>query len=107
MATAAPAKKATKIELLPLDDRIVIRRLEAEERTSGGIVLPDTAKEKPQRGEVVAVGPGKQLDNGKRAELEVKVGDQVLFGKYSGTEVKVGGEDVIIMRESDLLAKLG
>src|SRR5258706_4707869 len=105
MASAATAKK--KIELQPLDDRIVVRRLEAEERTSGGIVLPDTAKEKPQKGEVVAVGPGKQMDNGRRAEPEVKVGDQVLFGKYSGTEVKVGGEDVIIMRESDLLAKLG
>jgi chaperonin GroES len=105
MASAAPAKK--KMELQPLDDRIVVRRLEAEERTSGGIVLPDTAKEKPQKGEILAVGPGKQMDSGKRAEPEVKVGDQVLFGKYSGTEVKVGGEDVVIMRESDLLAKLG
>jgi|SRR5579862_2569432 len=104
MATAAPKKK---MELQPLDDRIVIKRLEAEERTSGGIVLPDTAKEKPQKGEVLAVGPGKQMDNGRRAEPEVKVGDQVLFGKYSGTEVKVSGEEVIIMRESDLLAKLG
>jgi len=105
MATAA--KPVKKIELQPLDDRIVIRRLEAEEKTAGGILLPDNAKEKPQRGEILAVGPGKQLDNGKRAELEVKIGDQVLFGKYSGTEVKVGGEDVLIMRESDLLAKLG
>ena len=104
MAAAAAAKK--KLELQPLEDRIVIRRLEAEQKTAGGIVLPDTAKEKPQRGEVVAAGPGKLLDNGTRAELEVKVGDQVLFGKYSGTEVKVSGEDVIIMRESDLLAKL-
>jgi chaperonin GroES len=103
MATAA--KK--KIELQPLEDRIVIKRLEAETKTAGGIVLPDTAKEKPQRGEILAVGPGKLLDNGKRAELEVKVGDQVLFGKYSGTEVKVAGEECVIMRESDLLAKLG
>ncbi len=104
MATAT-AKKV-KVELQPLDDRIVIKRLEAEEKTAGGIVLPDTAKEKPQRGEVIAVGPGKMLDNGKRASLEVKVGDIVLFGKYSGTEVKVHGEECLIVRESDLLAKL-
>ena len=104
MATAT-AKKV-KVELQPLEDRIVIKRLEAEEKTAGGIVLPDTAKEKPQRGEVLAVGPGKLLDNGKRAALEVKVGDIVLFGKYSGTEVKVHGEECLIVRESDLLAKL-
>ena len=104
MATAT-AKKL-KVELQPLDDRIVVRRLEAEEKTSGGIVLPDTAKEKPQRGEVVTTGPGKLLDSGKRAALEVKAGDTVLFGKYSGTEVKVHGEELIIMRESDVLAKL-
>jgi chaperonin GroES len=85
---------------------VVVRRLEAEERTAGGIVLPDTAKEKPQRGEIVATGPGKMLDNGKRAAMEVKAGDTVLFGKYSGTEVKVQGEELIIMRESDILAKL-
>ena len=104
MATAT-AKKI-KIELQPLEDRVVVRRLEAEEKTAGGIVLPDTAKEKPQRGEVIATGPGKLLDNGKRAQVEVKEGDTVLFGKYSGTEVKVQGEEVIIMRESDILAKL-
>ena len=98
--------KKIKIDLQPLDDRIVIRRLEAEEKTAGGIVLPDTAKEKPQRGEILAVGPGKLLENGKRAALEVKVGDTVLFGKYSGTEVKVEGEECLIIRESDLLAKL-
>lgn len=103
----ATATKAKKIELQPLDDRIVIKRLDAEEKTAGGILLPDNAKEKPQRGEIVATGPGKLLDSGKRAELEVKIGDHVLFGKYSGTEVKVGGEDVLIMREADLLAKLG
>jgi chaperonin GroES len=102
MATAA--KK--KIELEPLDDRVVVRRLEAEEKTAGGILLPDTAKEKPQRGEIVAAGPGKMLENGKRAAMEVKVGDTVLFGKYSGSEVKVHGEELIIMRESDILAKL-
>lgn len=105
MATAT-AKKATKIELQPLDDRIIVKRLEAEEKTAGGILLPDSAKEKPQKGEIIATGPGKLLDNGKRAELEVKVGDTVLFGKYSGTEVKVSGEEYLIMRESDLLAKL-
>ena len=104
MATAT-AKKI-KVDLQPLDDRIVIRRLEAEQKTAGGIVLPDTAKEKPQRGEVLAAGPGKLLENGKRAPMEVKVGDTVLFGKYSGTEVKVGGEECLIVRESDLLAKL-
>jgi chaperonin GroES len=98
--------KKIKIDLQPLDDRIVIRRLEAEEKTAGGIVLPDTAKEKPQRGEILAVGPGKLLEDGKRAPLEVKVGDTVLFGKYSGTEVKVEGEECLIIRESDLLAKL-
>jgi chaperonin GroES len=77
----------------PLDDRIVIKEIEAEEKTSGGIVLPDTAREKPQRGRVVAVGPGKLLDNGNRAEIGLKEGDEVLFGKYAGTEIKVDGED--------------
>jgi chaperonin GroES len=95
-----------KVELQPLDDRVVVRRLEAEEKTEGGIVLPDTAKEKPQRGEVLAVGPGKLLDSGKRAPAEVKVGDKVLFGKYSGSEVKVESEELVIMREGDILAKL-
>src|ERR1041384_7299708 len=103
MAGATAAPKKTKVELQPLEDRIVIRRLEAEEKTAGGIVLPDTAKEKPQRGEVIAVGPGKLLDSGKRAALEVKVGDTVLFGKYSGTDIKVSGEECLILRESDLL----
>lgn len=102
----ATAGKKAKMELQPLEDRVVVRRLEAEERTAGGIVLPDTAKEKPQRGEVLAVGPGKLLENGKRAPVEVKAGDKVLFGKYSGSEVKVQGEEVVIMRESDILAKL-
>jgi chaperonin GroES len=103
MATSA---KKVKVDLQPLDDRIVIKRLEAEEKTAGGILLPDTAKEKPQKGEVLAVGPGKLLENGKRASMEVKVGDTVLFGKYSGSEVKVSGEECLIIRESDLLAKL-
>lgn len=98
-------KCATKVALRPMDDRVVVKRLEAEEKTSGGIILPDAAKEKPQRGTVVAVGAGKLLDSGVRATPDVKVGDVVLFGKYSGTEVKVEGEEFLIMRESDILAK--
>lgn len=93
-------------KLKPLDDRIVVKRLEAEEKTAGGIILPDAAKEKPQKGEVIAVGPGKQLDSGNRATPDVVAGDKVLFGKYSGTEVKVDGVEFLIMRESDILAKL-
>ncbi len=97
------AKK--KIALEPLDDRVVVQRLEAEEKTAGGIVLPETAKEKPQKAKVIAVGPGRTLDSGERAPVEVKVGDTILVGKYSGTEVKVEGEEYVIMRESDILAK--
>ena len=92
--------------LKPLDDRVVIKPLEAEEKTAGGIVLPDTAKEKPQRGKVVATGPGKLLDSGERAKMSVKKGDEVLYGKYAGTEIKVDGEELMICRESDILAKL-
>ena len=87
----------------PLHDRVVVRRIEAEEKTSGGIIIPDTAKEKPQEGEVVAVGPSARDDNGKLVELSVKAGDRVLFGKWSGTEVKIDGEDLLIMKESDIL----
>jgi chaperonin GroES len=94
-----------KISLNPLDDRVVIKRLEAEEKTAGGIVLPDSAKEKPQKGEVLAVGPGKLLDNGKRAPVEVRVGDTVLFGKYSGNEIEMDGEEVVIVRMDDILAR--
>ncbi|MFN3466211.1 MAG: co-chaperone GroES [Candidatus Brocadiales bacterium] len=90
----------------PLDDRIVIERLEAEEKTPGGIVLPDTAKEKPQKGKVVAVGEGKLLESGKRAPISVKKGDCVFFGKYAGTEVTVDGKEYLIMKEADLLAKI-
>lgn len=93
-------------KLQPLDDRIVVKRLDAEEKTSGGIILPDAAKEKPQRGEIIAVGPGKLLDSGTRATPDVVVGDKVIFGKYSGTEVKVDGQEFLIMRENDILAKL-
>lgn len=94
------------MKLRPLDDRVVIEPLEAEEKTAGGIVLPDTAKEKPQRGRVVAVGTGKLLDDGTRAALTVAQGDEVLFGKYSGSDVKVDGVEYKIMRESDILAKI-
>jgi chaperonin GroES len=97
---------ATKVNLRPLDDRLVVEPAEAEEVTAGGIVLPDAAKEKPQRGTVVAVGPGKLLDSGERGTLSVAVGDEVIYGKYSGTEIEVNGKDVKILRESDVLAKI-
>ncbi|MBT2189188.1 co-chaperone GroES [Sphingobium nicotianae] len=87
----------------PLHDRVVVRRIEAEEKTSGGIIIPDTAKEKPQEGEVVAIGPGARDENGKLVELSVKTGDRILFGKWLGTEVKIDGEDLLIMKESDIL----
>ena len=90
--------------LKPLGDRLIVKPTEAEEKTAGGIVLPDSAKEKPQRGKVVAAGPGKLLDDGKTAEMEVKVGDSVYYGKYSGTEIKVAGEDLVILRQDDVLA---
>jgi chaperonin GroES len=94
------------IKLRPLDDRIVVEPMEAEEKTAGGIVLPDTAKEKPQRGTVLAIGPGKLLDNGQRADMSVAVGDQVIYGKYSGSEIEVDGRELKILRESDVLAKV-
>jgi len=87
----------------PLHDRVVVRRIEAEEKTSGGIIIPDTAKEKPQEGEIVAVGPGVRDDSGALVELSVRAGDRILFGKWSGTEVKIDGEDLLIMKESDIL----
>lgn len=87
----------------PLHDRVVVRRIEAEEKTSGGIIIPDTAREKPQEGEVVAVGPGTRDEKGSLIELSVKAGDRILFGKWSGTEVKIDGEDLLIMKESDIL----
>lgn len=92
--------------LKPLDDRVVIKVVEAEEKTAGGIVLPDTAKEKPQRGKVVAVGPGKLLDSGERAAMNVKKGDEVLYAKYSGSEVEIDGDELVVLRESDILAKI-
>ena len=94
------------MRIKPLDDRIVVEPLEAEQKTAGGIVLPDTAKEKPQEGKVVAVGPGKTLENGERAALLVKKGDVVLYGKYSGSDVRVGQTEYKIMREADVLARV-
>jgi chaperonin GroES len=91
----------------PLHDRVVVRRIEAEEKTAGGIIIPDTAKEKPQEGEVVAVGPGARDENGKVAPLDVKAGDRVLFGKWSGTEVRIDGQDLLIMKESDIMGIVG
>ena len=87
----------------PLHDRVVVRRVDAEEKTAGGIIIPDTAKEKPQQGEVLAVGPGKRDETGKLVPLDVKAGDQILFGNWSGTEVKVDGEDLLIMKEDDIM----
>ena len=87
----------------PLHDRVVVRRIEAEEKTKGGIIIPDTAKEKPQEGEIVAAGPGARDESGKIVPLELKAGDRILFGKWSGTEVKVDGDDLLIMKESDVL----
>lgn len=103
MATSA----ATKLNLKPLADRVVVKKLEAEEKTAGGIVLPDTAKEKPQQAEVLAVGPGKFDDKGVRQPMELKVGDKVLFAKYSGTEVKIEGVEYLILSERDILAVIG
>jgi chaperonin GroES len=87
----------------PLHDRVVVRRIDADEKTAGGIIIPDTAKEKPQEGEVVAVGPGARNEKGELVPLDLKAGDRVLFGKWSGTEVKIDGEDLLIMKESDIL----
>ncbi len=103
MATAS----AIKPQLKPLADRVVVKKLEAEEKTAGGIVLPDTAKEKPQQGEVLAVGPGRLDDKGTRHPMEVKTGDKVLFAKYSGTEVKIEGIEYLILSERDILAVVG
>jgi chaperonin GroES len=92
-----------KLKFRPLHDRVVVKRIEAEEKSKGGIIIPDTAKEKPQEGEIVAVGPGGRDENGKLIAMDVKAGDRVLFGKWSGTEVKLDGEDLLIMKESDIM----
>ena len=94
------------MKIRPLQDRVIVQRVQEEEKTKGGIIIPDTAKEKPQEGKVVAVGKGKVGDDGKVTPLDVKAGDRILFGKYSGTEVKIDGEDFLIMREDDILAIL-
>ncbi|HOV90676.1 MAG TPA: co-chaperone GroES [Syntrophorhabdaceae bacterium] len=92
------------MKIKPLQDRILVKRIEEEEKTKGGIIIPDAAKEKPQEGRVIAVGDGKVLDNGTKAPLTVKAGDKILFGKYSGTEIKIDGEEHLILREDDVLA---
>jgi chaperonin GroES len=94
------------MKVRPLHDRLVVRRIEEKETAKGGIIIPDTAKEKPQEGEVLAVGNGKVLENGTKVALDVKVGDKILFGKYSGTDIKIDGEDVLILREDEVLAVL-
>ncbi len=98
---------ATKSTFRPLHDRVVVKRIEAETKTLGGIIIPDTAKEKPQEGEVVAVGPGARDEAGKLIPLDVKAGNKVLFGKWSGTEVKIDGQDLLIMKESDIIGVIG
>ncbi|MBU6450237.1 MAG: co-chaperone GroES [Cyanobacteria bacterium REEB67] len=103
LATAS----ASKLQLKPLADRVVVKKLDAEEKTAGGIVLPDSAKEKPQQGEILAVGPGRTDDKGSRVAMEVKVGDKVLFAKYTGTEVKIEGVEYLILAERDILAVVG
>jgi chaperonin GroES len=102
-AQAAAKKGELSVKIRPLHDRVIVRRLEEETKTAGGIVIPDTAKEKPIQGEIVAVGHGKVLEDGKVRPVDVKVGDKILFGKYSGTEVKVGGEELLVMREEDIV----
>jgi chaperonin GroES len=92
-----------KLKFRPLHDRVVVKRIEAEEKTKGGIIIPDTAKEKPQEGEIVAVGPGGRDENGKLVTMDVKAGDRILFGKWSGTEVKIDGDELLIMKESDIM----
>jgi chaperonin GroES len=91
------------VKFRPLQDRVLLRRIEQEEKTTGGIIIPDTAKEKPMEGEVIATGPGTRGDDGKLNPLDVKVGDRVLFGKWSGTEIKIDGEDLVVMKESDIM----
>ena len=102
MATATATKK--KVKFRPTDDRVLVEPLEADETTSGGIILPDSAREKPQRGIVKAVGPGKLLDSGARGEMSLSVGDEVFYGKYSGTEIEFGTDQYVVLRESDVLA---
>jgi len=99
-------EKEVNLKIRPLDDRVVVEPLEAEEKTAGGLFLPDSAKQKPQRGRVLAVGPGKLLDNGQRQALSVVKGDEIIYGKYSGNDIEVDGKEIKILREGDILAKL-
>ncbi len=94
------------MQFTPLHDRVLVKRIDAEEKTAGGIIIPDTAKEKPQQGEVIAVGPGTRYEDGTRVPLDLKPGERILFGKWSGTEVKINGEELLIMKESDILGVL-
>ena len=103
-ATATPTRSKGKVKFRPMEDRVLIEPSEATETTAGGIILPDTAKEKPQRGTIIAVGPGKMLDSGKRGEMSVDIGDEVFYGKYSGTEIDFGSDKYVVLRESDILA---
>ena len=103
MRGRANSQRGSSMKFRPLHDRVVVRRIEAEEKTAGGIIIPDTAKEKPQEGEIVAVGPGARDESGKVVALDVKAGDRVLFGKWSGTEVRIDGQDLLIMKESDIM----
>jgi chaperonin GroES len=105
-AAARLERRKINMAFRPLGDRVLVRRVEEEEKTRGGIIIPDTAKEKPQEGEVIAVGPGARDETGKIQPLDVKVGDRILFGKWSGTEVKLDGQDLLIMKESDILGVL-
>ncbi len=105
-ASLSPERRQTMMKVRPLHDRLMVRRIEEKETAKGGIIIPDTAKEKPQEGEVLAVGSGKILDNGTKLAMDVKVGNKILFGKYTGTEIKIDGEDVLILREDEVLAVL-
>src|SRR5690606_13021706 len=105
--SARGSKTMAKSKFRPLHDRVVVRRVESEEKTKGGIIIPDTAKEKPQEGEIIAIGSGARDEAGKLVPLDVKAGDRVLFGKWSGTEVKLNGEDLLIMKESDIMGIIG
>src|SRR5437868_1749628 len=105
-AGRADEEDMTKLKFRPLHDRVVVKRIAAEEKTKGGIIIPDTAKEKPQQGEVIAVGPGGRDESGKLIPIDVKAGDRVLFGKWSGTEVTLDGDEVLIMKESDIMGVL-
>jgi len=106
-AVLSPKRRQTMKRVRPLHDRLLVRRIEEKETAKGGIIIPDTAKEKPQEGEVLAVGNGKTLDNGTKLTLDVRVGNKILFGKYTGTEIKIDGEDVLILREDEVLAVIG